>query len=126
MPGTRFCTASVSALLGLFLLPTSLQAQNEVARGSVKGNLPVVDKPVDKPSDFDHRVEALEERLREQSEKLDMLMVLVAEQQRVIAKLTSNDRVAGSPTRRTEVVSATADSAPTSRGSKLPVEVQNQ
>jgi putative porin len=124
MPGTRFCTASVSALLGLFLLPTSLQAQNEVARAGVKGNLPVVDKPVDKPSDLDHRVEALEERLREQSEKLDKLMVLVAEQQRVIAKLTSNDGEAGTPTRPTEVVSATADSAPTSRGSKPSVEEQ--
>jgi len=124
MPGTRFCTASVSALLGLFLLPTSLQAQNEVARAGVKGNLPVVDKPVDKPSDLDHRVEALEERLREQSEKLDKLMVLVAEQQRVIAKLTSTDGEAGTPTRLTEVVSATADSAPTSRGSKPSVEEQ--
>ena len=124
MPGTRFCTASVSALLGLFLLPTSLQAQNEVARAGVKGNLPVVDKPVDKPRDLDHRVEALEERLREQSEKLDKLMVLVAEQQRVIAKLTSNDGEAGTPTRPTEVVSATADSAPTSRGSKPSVEEQ--
>ena len=124
MPGTRFCTASVGALLGLFLLPTSLQAQNEVARAGVKGNLPVVDKPVDKPRDLDHRVEALEERLREQSEKLDKLMVLVAEQQRVIAKLTSNDGEAGTPTRPTEVVSATADSAPTSRGSKPSVEEQ--
>ena len=124
MPGTRFCTASVGALLGLFLLPTSLQAQNEVARAGVKGNLPVVDKPVDKPSDLDHRVEALEERLREQSEKLDKLMVLVAEQQRVIAKLTSTDGEAGTPTRPTEVVSATADSAPTSRGSKPSVEEQ--
>ena len=124
MPGTRFCTASVSALLGLFLLPTSLQAQNEVARAGVKGNLPVVDKPVDKPRDLDHRVEALEERLREQSEKLDKLMVLVAEQQRVIAKLTSTDGEAGTPTRPTEVVSATADSAPTSRGSKPSVEEQ--
>jgi len=114
----------VSALLGLFLLPTSLQAQNEVARAGVKGNLPVVDKPVDKPRDLDHRVEALEERLREQSEKLDKLMVLVAEQQRVIAKLTSNDGEAGTPTRPTEVVSATADSAPTSRGSKPSVEEQ--
>src|ERR1041385_6574613 len=124
MPGTRFCTASVGALLDLFLLPTSLQAQNEVARAGVKDNLPVVDKPVDKPSDLDHRVEALEERLRQQSKKLDKLMVLVAEQQRVIAKLTSNDGEAGTPTRPTEVVSATADSAPTSRGSKPSVEEQ--
>src|SRR5689334_820937 len=122
MPGTRFCTASVGALLGLFLLPTSLQAQNEVARAGVKGNLPVVDKPVDKPSDLDHRVEALEERLREQSEKLDKLMVLVAEQQRVIAKLTSTDGEAGTPTRPTEVVSATADAPATGASSQPSVD----
>lgn len=124
MLGTRFCAALVSTLLGLLLLPTSLHAQNEVARASVKVNLPVVDKPLDKPNDIDHRLEALEERLREQSEKLDKLMALVAEQQRVIAKLTSNDGEGVTATGPTEVVSATADSAPTSRTSKPSVDEQ--
>lgn len=120
----RFCPASVSALLGLLLLPTSLHAQNEVARANVKGNLPVVDKPVDKPNDIDHRVEALEERLREQSEKLDKLMALVAEQQRVIAKLTSNDPAAITATRTTEVAPAATDERPTPPSNQTSVDEQ--
>ena len=93
MPRTRwiFCAASISALLVFLLLPTRLQAQTEVARTNRDATVSLAAKPNEKPNDIDHRVEALEEQLREQSEKLDKLMALVAEQQRVIAKLTPND-----------------------------------
>ncbi len=115
MPGTRwiFCAASMSALVFL-LLPTSLCAQSEVARTTRDATLPVADKPNAKPNDIDHRVGALEEQVREQSEKLDKLMALVAEQQRTIAKLSATDApaVAASPT--TAVASATKDSPPAS------------
>lgn len=123
MPGTRwiFCAASMSALL-LFLLPTSLRAQSEVTRTTRDATLPVADKPNEKLNDIDHRVEALEEQLREQAEKLDKLMVLVAEQQRVIAKLTANDAAPVAASRTTEAASATADSSPASSSSQPSVD----
>ena len=116
MPGTRwiFGAASMSALLVFLLLPTSLRAQTEVARTTRDATVPVANKPNERPNDIDHRVETLEEQLREQSEKLDKLMALVAEQQRVIAKLTANDTAPVSTTRTTEAASATADPPPTS------------
>jgi hypothetical protein len=124
MPGTRwiFCAASTSALLVFLLLPISLRAQSEVARTTRDATLPVADKPNEKPNDIDHRVEALEEQLREQSERLDKLMGLVAEQQRVIAKLTGNDGPAVATTRTTEVASATADTPATSASSQPSVD----
>ncbi len=124
MPRTRwiFCTVAVSALLVFLLLPTTVQAQTEVARTTRDATLPIADKPNEKSNDIDHRVEALEEQLREQSEKLDKLMALVAEQQRVIAKFTSNDGAPVVPTRTTEVASATTDSSPVSSSSQPSVD----
>ena len=123
MSGTRwiFCAASMSALLVLLLLPTRVQAQTEVARTTRDATGPLTAKPNEKPNDIDHRVEALEEQLREQSEKLDKLMALVAEQQRVIAKLSANDLT---PARSgsTEVASTAAGSAQTSAGSQPSVD----
>jgi uncharacterized coiled-coil protein SlyX len=112
MPRTRwiFCAASISALLVFLLLPTRLQAQTEVARTNRDATVSLAAKPNEKPNDIDHRVEALEEQLREQSEKLDKLMALVAEQQRVIAKLTPNDAMPVTASRSTEVAPAGADS----------------
>jgi uncharacterized coiled-coil protein SlyX len=107
-----FCAASISALLVFLLLPIRLQAQTEVARTNRDATVPVAAKPNEKPNDLDHRVEALEEQLREQSEKLDKLMALVAEQQRVIAKLTPNDATPVTASRSTEVASAATDSPP--------------
>ena len=124
MPGTRwiFCAASISALLGFLLLPASARAQTEVARTTRVGNSPVANKPGEKPTDIDHRVEALEEQLREQSEKLDKLMTLVTEQQRVIAKLASHDEVPVAASRRTEVAAATTDAPLTSSNSQASVD----
>ena len=124
MPGTRwiFCAASMSALFVFLLLPTSLRAQSEVVRTTRDATLPVAGKPNEKPNDIDHRMEALEVQLREQSEKLDRLMALVAEQQRVIAKLTSNDAAPVAASRPAEVASATADSPPAPSGSQTSVD----
>jgi len=120
MPGTRwiFCAVSISALLIFLLLPASTHAQTEVAGTTRDLSSPIANKPGEKPNDIDHRVEALEEQLREQSEKLDKLMALVAEQQRAIAKLTGNDAPAAATTRATEVASATADAPATSARSQ--------
>ena len=106
---TRFYAASASALLGLLVLPTCLNAQTEVARTTSDASSPVANKPAEKPNDIDHRVEALEEQIREQSAKLDKLMTLVAEQQRVIAKLSSEDGAPLSSTPTTSVASTTTD-----------------
>jgi len=123
MPAMRwiFCAASISALL-VFLLPTSVGAQSEVARTTRDATLPVADKPNGKPNEIEHRVEALEEQLREQSEKLDKLMALVMEQQRVIAKLTSNDAAPAAASRPAEVASATTSASATSAGGQPSVD----
>jgi len=120
MPGTRwiFCAVSISALLVFLLLPASTHAQTEVAGTTRDLSSPIANKPGEKPNDIDHRVEALEEQLREQSEKLDKLMTLVAEQQRAIAKLTGNDTPAVATARTTEVTSAAADAPATSAHSQ--------
>jgi hypothetical protein len=94
----------MTALLVFLLLPKSLQAQNEVARTRRDATV-LAAKPNEKPNDIDHRVRALEEQLREQSEQLDKLMTLVAEQQRLIARLTSSEP------RTTTASSATAEPA---------------
>jgi hypothetical protein len=113
----------MSALLVFLLLPATLHAQSEVARTTRDATLPVADKPNEKPNDIDHRVEALEEQLREQSEKLDKLMALVAEQQRVIAKLAANDTTpVVATTRATEAASATADARPASSSGQTSVD----
>jgi putative porin len=124
MPAMRwiFCAASTSALLVFLLLPTSLRAQSEVARTTRDATLPVADKPNGKPNEIEHRVEALEEQLRQQSEKLDKLMALVVEQQRVIAKLASNDAAPVAASHPAEVASATADATRTSAGSQPSVD----
>lgn len=112
MLGTRwtFCAASTIALLVFFLLPASAHAQTEVARTTRDATVPVAAKPSEKPTDIDHRVEALETQLHEQAEKLAKLMALVAEQQRVIAKLSANDSTPGAATRTTEVAATTTES----------------
>jgi hypothetical protein len=112
----------MSALLVFLLLPATLHAQSEVGRTSRDAPLPVSGKPAEKSNDIDQRVAALEEQLREQSEKLDKLMALVAEQQRVIAKLSSNDAAPVAATRPTEVASATADAPATSAGGQTSVD----
>ena len=124
MPGTRwiFCAALTSALLVFLLLPTSLRAQNEVARPTRDATVSVANKPNERANDIDQRVEALEEQLREQSQKLDKLMALVAEQQRVIAKLGGNDTAPASATPTTELAAATADSLPASSSSQPSVD----
>ncbi len=124
MPGTRwiFCAVSMSALLVFLLAPVSAHAQTEVAGTTRDLNSPIANKPGEKPNDIDHRVEALEEQLREQSEKLDKLMALVAEQQRAIAKLTGNDAAAVAITRTTEVTAATGDAPATAASSQPSVD----
>jgi Putative porin len=113
MTRTRWtsCAAAMSALLVFLWLPTSLRAQNEVARKTRDTALPVAENANEKPNDINLRLEALEEKLREQSDKLDKLMALVAEQQSVIAKLTPNDGVSVAPTHAGEVASAATSSA---------------
>src|ERR1043165_1424395 len=83
--------ASVAALM-LLSVSSATVAQTEVARSNVAVSAPPLEKSVGKPStEVAHRLESLEEQLREQADKLDKLMALVAEQQKVIAKLTERD-----------------------------------
>ncbi|HEY8205365.1 MAG TPA: putative porin [Pyrinomonadaceae bacterium] len=97
-------------------------AQTEVARTVGDAGASVAEKAGDKPSgDVAHRLETLEEQLREQAEKLDKLMALVAEQQRVIAKLTAHDSPTSLATpATTELAAAGMNSAPTSSGGQAP------
>jgi len=119
MTRTRWisCAAAMSALLFILWLPASLRAQNDVARTTRDTASPVADKPNEKPKDINLRLEALEEQLREQSDKLDKLLALVAEQQRMIAKLTANDGASVAPTRAPEVTSDTTSPASAAQAS---------
>ena len=114
-----FCAASIVALLTFM---NSTFAQTEVARTVGDAGASVAEKASDKPSgDVAHRLETLEEQLREQAEKLDKLMALVAEQQRVIAKLTAHDSVTPSATSTTtEVAAVGMSTTPASSGAQAP------
>src|ERR1043165_9471568 len=126
MPRTRwiFCAASMSTLSVFLLLPAILRAQTEVARTAQDATLPIAGKPNEKPTGIDHGVDVLEEQVREQSEKLDKLMALVAEQQRMIAKLTSNDGASVAITRTTEAAATGGAPAPGPPGSRPSVDAR--
>ncbi len=101
-------TASIAAVTFLFM-PAAAVAQTDVARSNVDVTAPRMEKAGDKPSaDVAHRLESLEEQLREQADKLDKLMTLVTEQQRVIAKLTARDTSATSANATPEVATTAA------------------
>jgi hypothetical protein len=117
-----FCATSIVALLTFM---NSAFAQTDIARTVGDAGAPVAEKASDKPSgDVAHRLETLEEQLREQAGKLDKLMALVAEQQRVIAKLTAHDSPTSLATpATTEVATAGTSTAPAAPGAQAsPVE----
>lgn len=107
-------TACLAALICLFV-PSETVAQTEIARTNVDSPAPDPKKAADKPStDMAHRLETLEEQLREQADKLDKLMTLVTEQQQVIAKLSARDGSVAPTNATTEVATAAATSTTTS------------
>ena len=79
--------ASIAALM-LLSVSSATVAQTDVARSNVEVSAPRLEKTGDKPSaDVAHRLESLEEQLRDQADKLDKLMAFVAEQQKMISNV---------------------------------------
>src|SRR6185437_104090 len=105
--------ASIAAVLFLSVSSATV-AQTEVARSNREVSAPPLEKTGDKPStDLAHQLESLEEQLRDQADKLDKLMALVAEQQKVIAKLRERDKPSAPVTTATAEVAPTAGTIPT-------------
>jgi uncharacterized coiled-coil protein SlyX len=103
----------IAAVFVLLLVPSLAAAQTEVARA-------VTGTSTEKPTtDVGHKLEVLEQQLREQSEKLDKLMAVVAEQQRVITELQTHNtaNLASTTTAATSATTKTAAAANTEASS---------
>ena len=101
--------ASIAALM-LLSVSSATVAQTDVARSNVEVSAPRLEKTGDKPSaDVAHRLESLEEQLRDQADKLDKLMAFVAEQQKMIAKLTERNANITSANPAPEVATTTSN-----------------
>lgn len=106
---TKICAVSFLLLLTLCLLPNAADAQEPVARFANGAGARLEEKPTEKrDTDVNNRLQALEEQLRDQADKLDKLMTLVADQQRLISQLTAHNSTVVSPTAPGEVAAASS------------------
>jgi hypothetical protein len=120
--------ASFATLALLLFVPNSTPAQTIARNAGEDPVTNVVNKPTDKPGgDVAHRLETLEEQLRQQADKLDQLMALVAEQQRVIAKLSARDATVAPATATTEVAAGdTASPTPSTTTAQASTSVDDR
>ena len=100
--------ASLVAFLTFLLLPNSVGAQTDASRTGGETASSSTEKP---NADLASKLEALEAQMREQAEKLNKLLAVVAEQQRVIAQLTTRGPASIVPAVATTEVAATSESA---------------